>query len=75
MVEDESRALRPQWTRRDIIGVVRLGKGQSNPMKGNAQALGRRSDGAANGTPQGSPLLLHGLTQQMTERVGGKRNK
>jgi hypothetical protein len=37
---------------RNIVRVVGFGeKGQSDPMKGNARALGRRSDGAANGSP------------------------
>jgi hypothetical protein len=59
---------------RYVARVVMLGEGTRQSHKGNAQALGRRSDGAANGTPHRSPLLLH-ISQQITEWVGGKMNK
>jgi hypothetical protein len=36
---------------RYVARVVRLGEGTRQSHKGNAQALGRRSDGAANGSP------------------------
>jgi hypothetical protein len=36
---------------RYVARVVRLGEGTRQSYKGNAQALGQRSDGAANGSP------------------------
>jgi hypothetical protein len=37
------------------------GKDKAIPLKGMHMALGRKSDGAANGSPKGFPLLLHDL--------------
>ena len=49
----ESRASRPQWTCQKCSKSSWVGGRDKQSHEGNAQALGRRADGAANGSPQG----------------------